>query len=331
MNQQRWFIVLSPDGAARTVSSDIFRAFSMRLAENCKSFDSLQYRHSFSNLLRLQDDALIVDLINQSLAVSCLDFGATHVLVNALAPVTLFSLNLLRRYGIKTVHWFYEDHRRAPYWLDVVRGYDLFCAIQHGPIPEACRKAGAAFHFLPTACCTADLKLPRKGRGRDVAFVGIPSRYRIAVLESLARRGIGLAIAGSGWNAYSGPLQNMIVNNQWTTREQAVTLLAESKIGINLSVDEPREPEHAHISPRVFEVLASGCLLVTEDVPLLAESVPGAVCHTFGAAEAAGPLIEKLLREYGGLAEEIERNRALIYEKHTYRCRADELIAAAGT
>jgi hypothetical protein len=50
----------------------------------------------------------------------------------------------------------------------------------------------------------------------DVAFVGIPSAYRISALERLAANGFSLAIAGSGWKSYHGALDPHIVRREWT-------------------------------------------------------------------------------------------------------------------
>jgi hypothetical protein len=224
------------------------------------------------------------------------------------------------------VHWFFEDFRRATYWLDVVRGYDHFCAIQRGPIPDACRTSGATYHFLPTACCTAELKECGAARMYDVAFIGILSPYRIALLEALAAKGFRLAIGGTGWGAYRGPLRDMIVRDKWAADEDARSLLSKAKIGINLSVEEPRETEHVHISPRVYDVLAVGCLLLSEDVPLLAESLENATYFIFDSAESACARIDKILKEYDGYAGIIEKNRRLVLEKHTYKNRVDELL-----
>lgn len=183
MNAQpkRWFLVLSPDGAARTVSMQCAKAFEKRLGPDCKIFDTLTYRKAYSQLQKHETDEFTVDLLNQSLIVSCLDFSATHILVMALSPVTLFTLDLLRKQDVKTIHWFFEDFRRATYWKDVMPGYDHFCAIQRGPLPDACRKSGSEFHFLPTATGLVSTSSQLSGdRQFDAGFIGIPSPYRVA-------------------------------------------------------------------------------------------------------------------------------------------------------
>jgi spore maturation protein CgeB len=329
MIKQRWFIALSPDGAARLVGNGIAKAFERQCGERCKTFDTFAYRQAFTRMLSQRDDDIIADLINQSLMVSCLDFQATHLLVTALAPVTLFSLNLLRKYRVVTVHWFFEDFRRAPYWTEVARGYDHFCAIQREPIEPFCATQGIRYHFLPTACTatTATGDGAAGNRACDIAFVGIPSAYRISALERLAANGFSLAIAGSGWKSYHGALDPYIVRREWTDGAEASRLLARAKIGINLSVDEPKEPAFTHISPRVYDILLAGCLLLSEEAPLLAESLPDCARHTFASIDQAVSLGRRLIDDYPAHTASIEKNRAMVLAEHSYERRAQQLMS----
>lgn len=332
MNDQRWFIILSPDGAARTSATCIAGAFSRHFGDRCKTFDSLTYRQTFSRMLVQHDEDFIADMINQSLTVSCLDFQATHLLVPALAPVTRFTLNLLRKYHVVTIHWFFEDFRRASYWSEVLPGYDHFCAIQRGPIELYCKKQGVHYHFLPTACSTAaQASAPiNTNPTHDVAFIGIPSAYRIAVLEGLVKAGFSLLIAGSGWKNYTGALDGFIVKREWVDGADAARILTQAKIGINLSVDIPIEVEHTQISPRVYDILLAGCLLVTEKVPLLADTLSSCTYHTFTSIDQAIITIRKLLNEYSSHAADREKNRAAIVTEHTYDHRAHMLMNMTG-
>ena len=175
-----------------------------------------------------------------------------------------------------------------------------------------------------------DAKPSAAERHYDAAFIGIPSPYRIAVLEKLAAAGFSLAVAGEGWRSYRGILQKAIVSGNWTSGEESSRILGQSKIGINLSVDEPRDRANVHISPRVYDVPASGCILVTEDVPLLAESLAGCTFHTFGSPDEACRLVGTLLPDYANLANGIEENRRVVLERHTYGQRVEELVRMAG-
>jgi hypothetical protein len=326
MTGDRWFIVLSPDGAARTVSDRVASTFKERFGDRCKNFTTRGYHDGFARLLKRTDDDMTVDLLNQTLIVSCLDFHATHMLVCALAPVTVFSLNLLRSYGVTTIHWFYEDFRRALYWRDCLPGYDHFCAIQRGPIKEACAAGGTNYHFLPTAGTVPGGSQQSTDRPVDVAFIGIPSPYRIAVLESLMQAGFSLAVAGEGWRSYRGALDKFIVADKWVDEKESAAILSNAKIGLNLSVEEPREREHVHISPRVYDVLACGCVLVTEEVPLAKESLDGCDFRTFTSSEDAGKVVADIRANYKSYAGSIESNRKAVAERHTFKKRVEKLV-----
>ncbi|MCU0609902.1 MAG: glycosyltransferase [Chitinispirillaceae bacterium] len=332
MSTQRWMIALSPDGAARMVSDHVAHEFAARTDIASGTFDTYAHRQGFSRLLKENNDDVVADLVSQSLIVSCLEFQATHLLVLALAPVTLFALGLLRRSGIKTIHWFYEDYRRAPYWRDVLAGYDHFCAVQKGPLPGACRAAGAEFHFLPTAAA-APLKTaqdaPERERELDIAFIGVASLYRIALLEELVKTKLTVAIAGSGWESYKGPLQPCIVcTRRWTTEEESFALLARAKIGLNCSVNVP--DSESQVSPRAYDIIAAGCVLLTENVQLLAESLPDCSPFTFDTPEEAVLSAEKIVAGYAEIRSCLETNRSAVMHAHRYSNRVETLLRFAG-
>jgi len=328
MTTQRWFISIPPAGAARVVALHAADAIKNRLGiQNIKVFDCLAYQNGFANLLKVNDEDISVDLLNQSLVVSCLDFDATVFLSGALSPVTLFTLRLLKKQNIKTIHWFYESYKRASYWQMVVSGYDHFLAIQKGPIPGFCSRNGSKYHFLPTVCSSCDDGELSPEREFDAAFIGIPSRYRIEVLETLAASGLRLAIAGSGWRNYDGPLRAMILNDSWTDQSRSAQILKNCKIGLNLSVDDPAGDADTHISPRVYDVLAAGCILLTENVPLLYDSLQGCRFHTFSSQDEICGIVKGILESYSTEFSYTESNRRIILQSHRYENRIDELLA----
>lgn len=331
MSNQRWFVVIPPIGAARTVALHTLSALQQSVGtQQCKSIDSNTYLAAFTQLLKNPDETMAVDLFNQSLAISCLDFQATHCLVFALSPVTLFTLQLLQKQKIITVHWFYEDYRKATYWNSVIVGYDHFFAIQRGPIESLCQQIGTAFHFLPTACSLEPAAPPSSERIFDIAFIGIPSSYRAAALETLLAQGHTIAIAGSGWDGYRGSLEPSIVNATWTNEVQSAQILAQAKIGINLSVDAPTAVNDVHISPRVYDILVTGCILLTENVPLLADSLTECSYATFSTVDEAVDKAQTLLAGYREKSAERESNAQAVVKNHGYGNRVAALLGAIG-
>lgn len=331
-----WFIVVPPDGAAREAGFETVAAFEAVLGkDSCKTFDSKKYLDFFVRQLKQPQETLVVDLFNHALAVQCLESGSGNCLVCALSPVTLFTLNLLRAQSVKTCHWFYEDFRKAQYWKFVVSGYDHFFAIQKGPIPDACGSSGCAYSFLPTAagssCCVPYGGAGPADRKNDVVFVGIPSAYRIETLEFLAQQGFSCAIAGLGWDRYNGPLKDSIVNTMWTEGKQVGDLLKTAKVGINLSVSSPdADRANTHVSPRAYDVLASGCVLVTEDVPLANEALFGLHYHTFTSKETAAQRISSVLSDFDAEQASCIANRSIVCREHTFGNRVREIIRITG-
>jgi hypothetical protein len=331
----RWFVALSPQGGARAVGEQAIEALSrLSSPEAVKVFDCKTYLKVFSSLLANPEESMVVDLLNHALIVQCLDFRATHLLVLSLCPVTLFTLKLLKNQRVATIHWFYEDFRLAVYWKDVIAGYDYFFAIQKGPIVRACASNNVRYGFLPTAANSDALfDLPVIGRKSpvDVSFIGIPSLYRIRVLEFLAASGLKLAIAGEGWKQYQGPLDGSIINGAWTDVSQWEKILSDATVGLNLSLSDPEiDRENTQVSPRVFDILRAGRVLVTEDVPLIHETLKQCTFYTFSNERQAFDVITSVISQMENEIAKALANREIIRVQHMYENRVGEILALTG-
>jgi len=331
---ENWLIAVPPEGAARTIGLEVASAFSSVVSgDNCKIFDSKTYFLAYSSMLKSPDETMVVDLLNQTLVVQCLEFRATNLLVLALSPVTLFTLNLLKSNNIQTIHWFYEDFRRASYWKDVIAGYCRFYAIQKGPIADECSRLGVQFAFLPTAASWAyGANFNKNGHAeKDAAFVGLPSSYRVRILEHLASKGISLSIAGQGWDRYRGSLSPYIVRNSWTDARESAAILGNARIGLNLSMSDPQsDRKNTHISPRVFDVMLCGKVLVTEDVPLIHEVLPDCAYYCFSDEFEAARIIKEILFHPEKQLENIEKNRKAVEAGHLYAHRVKKILENMG-
>ncbi len=324
---RRWIVVIPPDGAARTVALNAYNAVSIVAGtDNVKSFDCHTYLDAFKKLLNTPDENIAVDLMNQSLLTTVLDFGGNYVLTGALSPVTLFMLNILKKQNITTIHWFYEDYRRAGYWKDIISGYSHFCAIQKGVLEKVCLQNNSRYHFLNTALSFEPHPNRKTERKYDISFIGIPSTYRIHFLESIVKAGFTCAIAGSGWDMYDGPLNSSIVNRIWTDNIQVETLLSAASIGINLSVEDPLCRDDVHISPRVYDILACNAVLLTEDVPLISDALADCTYITFTSPDDCIVKIRYILDNAQQFQESLSENFNTVITRHTYRNRIQQLI-----
>jgi hypothetical protein len=329
---KRLILTLPPFGAARTAAVVLARAFGERLGDGLKVFDCQAHGKGFTGLLKPDQAEFVPDFVNQGFIVQTFDFEADVALIFALSPINLFSLDLLRRHRIKTVLWFYEDYREAPYWRDVLPGLDLMLGIQRGPFEAACQRAGTHFAFLPAA---ASLDLPERvrpynERPADAVFVGLPSPYRIRCLETLAGAGLKLAIGGQGWDRVEGVLRPFIRQGNWIEGSQASALYSEGKLGLNLSMREPGvERTDVHVSPRLFDIAGQGCWPITENVPLLPETATDLDCATFtDRRELAHKSLEMLSK--GPPPGLLERNWVAAHHRHSPAARVEEFLNLIG-
>jgi hypothetical protein len=330
----RWLVALPPAGGARQAAEHLYTAFTHILpAGAVRSFDFMKYCAAFMQMLKSGDETIVADLAGQSLVIKCLEYDVTHLVVPALCPVTLFILSLLRKKGIMTIHWFIEDYRRVTDWQDILPGYDLFLAVQKGSLQAACEKAGTRFSYLPTAASQASLMISgcrdMHRRTADVVFIGLPSAYRVDMLEYLYDQGITLLIAGEGWNNYSGRLDGSIRHRTWIGAEQSALVLRDAPIALNMSFKSPDGVgADVQLSPRVYDILAAGSLLLTEDVPLLHETLAGCTYHTFlNKFDAAGKVRHLLsILNNPDTRGQIRDTAALIKQDHTWEKRAERIV-----
>jgi len=328
MSTSRWIIVLPPTGAARTVALYTAEAFRTLVPEErLKCIDTAPFVNGFRKMLVSPDETTVTDLFNQAFTVSCFDFKATHCLVGALSPLTLFTLNILKKNSISTGLWFYEDFHKATYIERVFTGYDHLFAIQNGALATMVERDGIArYHFLPTACGLCTLPLTQAPRPFDVVFIGIPSTYRVALLETLAAKGFRCLIAGAGWEKYSGILTPHIAGSGWCDGGKAFELMQQAKVGLNISFDDPAKRSDVHISPRLYDYAVAGCSIVTEKVPLLYDSFPDVIATTFVTSSDAA---EKITAACGSFIESSRdriHNRSTVIAHHQYTHRVKTII-----
>lgn len=284
---KKWMVVVPPSGAARVQGLAAARCLASMSAELGASevLDSRSYMDAFPKLLRNPNDQdLVVDLFNQALLCKILEKHCNRLLVPALAPITTYFLQLYKNQHVRTVHWFFEDYRQAAYWEDVFPAYDLFCAIQRGPVERACRSRCVPYLYLPNA---TQYRPPTEmlswhERAYDLCFVGLPSTHRIGHLETLQHSGLSLVIAGQGWETYKGPLQPCIVHAGWTPPDETARLYQNSRMVVNLCMNDPgNEAPDDQISPRAYDALVFGAALLTERLGQNAEALAGLTYNEF--------------------------------------------------
>ena len=321
-----WAIVIPPAGAARVVMQSLSEAFTNR-GINLSIIDSRTIMDSFENMLTPDYKDFSVDLLNQQLISKAVDEEWDHIFIGALAPVTNWTLALLKKLSIKLHFWMYEDYRELSYWKEQYQLFDTYFSVQKEPIISTVGRDKYQFMLTAANSVTSNTLIPLNERKYDVVFVGVPSPYRIEILTKIVNSGFSLAIAGLGWDRVSS-LKQYIVYDKWLSPEKAIELYQDSKIGINLSQKSPFNSNSINenqISPRLFELAGAGTIPLTEALTLGNEIYTEMNCITFSSVNEIPQLITALLSQNIGLDILVE-NRDYIKNNHLYTHRVDTIL-----
>lgn len=328
MNNQhrRWGVFIPPQGAARQVMQRAVQSLN-EIGELFSQIDTLSYETTYQDILKSEHRDLSFDMYNQSWVCKAIEEEWTHILVGALSPISSWTLRILKKLNITRVIWFYEDYRKATYWREQLEDYDLFCAVQKGEIQHA---AGDHFRFLPTASlpCTNRIH-PAEDRAYDIAFIGIPSPYRIEILKQLVSAGVKVAIAGEGWESAPQSLQHHVVHSGWIDESHSIQLYENSRMGLNISQESPWDEAGnsvSQISPRLYELAAYGTFPVTENLPLGEHIYNDLDLIRFNTVQDLLTEVTQILNE--GVSYDLyHSNRTAVLSKHLYTNRMKELVS----
>jgi hypothetical protein len=202
---------------------------------------------------------------------------------------------------VPTAFWAIDNHLNYRWHKEYSRQFDVTFFAQKDYIRAAQQYGAANVHWLPLAADGEYHRMePRPGK-YAVSFVGNISKGRHRFFDSIDRD-IPL-------NLVSGVYE-----------EDMAQVLAESKIGLNVSLRED-------LNMRFFEVLASGALLVTQKIAAGVDDLFQDGVH-FVSHHLTD--VSKILKYYlqneslrAGIAA---RGRELCLSRHTYRHRCEELI-----
>jgi len=118
-----------------------------------------------------------------------------------------------------------------------------------------------------------------------------------------------------------------VVKNKWINQSEAHSILTRSKIGLNLSFQNPGyDREHTQISPRVYSILECACMLVTEKIPLLQDSLAGVTYLAFESELEIVSLIQSGLAQFNSQSVPLKNNQDFIRQNHTYAIRSSQII-----
>jgi GT2 family glycosyltransferase/spore maturation protein CgeB len=130
-----------------------------------------------------------------------------------------------------------------------------------------------------------------------------------------------LAIWGTRWE---GLIDTSQLVAEYLPNDQLHRVYSSAGIVLNDHWDDMRE--HGYISNRIYDALACGAVVLSDDVPGLAERFGDAVA-VYRSAGDLHELIERLLADPAERHRRGELGRSIVLAEHTFAHRVDELLA----
>jgi len=162
---------------------------------------------------------------------------------------------------------------------------------------------------------------PRPELAHELVYVANSRSVLRPIARDLLPTERDLAIWGSGWD---GLIDTARVLGEHVPNSELRHVYSSAGIVLNDHWDDMRE--HGYISNRVYDALACGAVVLSDDVPGLTERFGEAVAVYRSAAELR-ELIERLLADPRELRRRGEQGRAAVLAEHTFAHRIDELLA----
>ena len=158
------------------------------------------------------------------------------------------------------------------------------------------------------------------GVASPVLFVGNTRSVPRPVVLGAVDAGLPLRLVGSGWERYVDP--RLVVRDHLPTRELP-RWYRSADVVLNDHWDDMAR--WGLVSNRVFDALACGACVVSDEVPGMGALLADAVV-TFRAREDVGPVVRALLDDPDERARRAERGRRAVLAAHTWQHRAVELV-----
>jgi len=207
--------------------------------------------------------------------------------------------------GVPRIAYFIDTHFALDLRIALARNFDFTFLAQRTHVPAFVNAGIPNVAWLPLACSPELHNVGRLDRVYDVAFVGAipddPKDRRRKLLDAVRRQ-----------------FPNSTIGQFWP--EEMARIYAQAKIVVNMCVDRD-------INMRVFEGLASGALLVTDEADGLEELFDdGTHLCIYRKDEDLAGLIERYLNDDAARERIAGQGCALVYAQHTYQHRMRQLV-----
>jgi len=243
------------------------------------------------------------------------------------------TLENIKKLGTITVNWFHDSVLapiRKDFVEDISKYYDYFFMIDSVEVLNYIKIDSKCVKTIPLACIQEihkSLSLSEKEikkYGSEVSFVGTVKFKRAEVLSHLIDFDLGI---WGYWTEKIPELKNCY-RKQHIFGEEPVKIYNASKINLDIHLSYGTSDKKFNVTPRVFEVPASGGFLLVDENPYLAELYEigkEIICY-----KDENDLKEKV-RYYLAHPEErkeiAKRGQQRAYRDHTYENRLKEIFS----
>ncbi|HST55742.1 MAG TPA: glycosyltransferase [Solirubrobacteraceae bacterium] len=162
---------------------------------------------------------------------------------------------------------------------------------------------------------------PNAELAHDLVYVANSRGVLRPIARELLPTEHDLAIWGANWE---GLIDTRQVVAEHLPNDQLAQVYSSAGIVLNDHWDDMRA--HGYISNRVYDALACGALVLSDDVPGLRERFGDAVL-TYGSPEELRELIDRFLADPHERRRRGDLGRAIVLDGHTFARRVDELLA----
>jgi hypothetical protein len=180
-------------------------------------------------------------------------------------------------------------------------------------------------HVLPQATDPAVFFPDRDARhARELVFVGNSRRVVRPIVRDLLPTDRDLAVWGRDWEGIVDPRH---LAGPYLPNDEVRRAYTSAGLVLNDHWDDMRA--WGIVSNRVYDVLASGGTLISDELPELHEQL-GDTVLTYRTREQLHALVEARLADPGGRARASAAGRAVVLAEHTFARRVETLLTALG-
>lgn len=243
------------------------------------------------------------------------------------------TLKEIKQFGTITVNWFHDSvlaSIRKDFVQDISPYYDYFFIIDSEEVLNYVKISSGYVKSLPLGCApeihrTINLtEVEKKKYGSDICFVGTVKYKRADVLKYL--KDFDLAIWGYWLEKI--PELKKFYRCQYVFGDEAVKIYNASKIALDIHLSYGTEDKRFNVTPRVFEVPATGAFLMVDENPCLKDLYKvGEEIICYSDMDDLKEKIKYFLSHPDERKKIAQKGQQRAYREHTYEKRLKEIFS----